>query len=60
VIARREARVSGRLRWPPTDAPGPAAIFDAEDSAVSEDGVLVHRGRAFATVEATLRDYARG
>lgn len=43
-----EARVAGRLAWPPTLAPGLAAIFvpDAPEQ-LSEDGVLVHRRRAF-------------
>jgi XTP/dITP diphosphohydrolase len=58
VIAHGEARVRGRLRWPPSSAPVPAAIFDAEDGAVIVDGVLAHRRAAFAAIEATLR--ARG
>lgn len=55
VIARSEARVHGRLRSPLTSASGPAAIFEPDEGAVIEDGVLVHRRRAFAAIEATLR-----
>lgn len=59
VVLRGEARIDGRLRWPPTDAPGPAAIFAAQDGSVFDDGVLLHRRRAFATIEAALRAFAR-
>lgn len=55
VILRGEARVVGKLRWPPTDAPGPAAIFAADSGEVLLDGVLAHRRAAFATIEAALR-----
>ncbi len=55
VDLRGEARVGGVLAWPPTDAPGPAAIFSAQDGAVIEDGVLVHRRAAFDRVAPRLR-----
>lgn len=43
-----EARIAGRLAWPPSHAPGLAAIFVPDPPEVlSEDGVLVHRRRAF-------------
>lgn len=52
VDLRGEARVDGVLSWPPSDAPGPAAIF-VPNTLV--DGVLAHRRAAFATIEAALR-----
>ena len=55
VDLRSEARVGGLLVWPPTDAPGAAAIFAPEDRAVIEDGVLVHRRAAFDRVVSRLR-----
>lgn len=48
VLEIGEARIGGRLAWPPTAAPGLAAIFVPDAPAVLlEDGVLVHRRRAF-------------
>ncbi|HWB77960.1 MAG TPA: non-canonical purine NTP pyrophosphatase [Nannocystaceae bacterium] len=43
-----EARIAGRLAWPPTNAPGLAAIFVPDPpERLLADGVLVHRRRAF-------------
>ncbi len=52
------ATVDGAMSWPPTDAPGFAAIFDCE-SAVSESEVLVHRRRALAELLATSAESRR-
>ncbi len=50
-----EARVGGRLRWPPSQAPGPAAIFVPDPPhALEEDGVLVHRRLAFERLRPAL------
>jgi len=59
-VARAQARIDGRLRWPPTHAPGPAAIFAPDDGEVMDAGVLVHRRVAFASIEAALRATSAG
>ncbi len=41
-----EAEIRGTLRWPPTDAPGFAALLDTEAPLMSQ-GVLAHRRAAF-------------
>lgn len=56
VIAIAESEIPGRLRWPPGDAPGLAAMFEPDPPHVLvEGGVLVHRRVAFARLEPALR-----
>jgi XTP/dITP diphosphohydrolase len=51
-----EARVQGRLCWPPGTAPGLAAMFMPDDAEpLVQDGVLLHRRRAFAELTPALR-----
>ncbi|MBC8073860.1 MAG: hypothetical protein IAG13_36415 [Deltaproteobacteria bacterium] len=50
------AAIDGRLRWPPTDAPGLAAIFEPDAPLqLLERGVLVHRRVAYAKLLPALR-----
>jgi inosine/xanthosine triphosphate pyrophosphatase family protein len=56
VIAVAESEIPGRLRWPPGDAPGLAAMFEPDPPHVLvEGGVLVHRRVAFERLVPALR-----
>lgn len=50
-----EAIVHGSLRWPPSRAAGPAAMFEPDTGVVVEHGVLIHRRLAFESIVPQLR-----
>jgi XTP/dITP diphosphohydrolase len=56
VVAVAESEIPGRLRWPPGDAPGLAAMFEPDPPHVLVDGgALVHRRVAFERLVPALR-----
>jgi XTP/dITP diphosphohydrolase len=56
AIDHAVAAIDGRLRWPPGDAPGLAAIFAPDPPwDLLERGVLVHRRVAYARLLPALR-----
>jgi XTP/dITP diphosphohydrolase len=56
-----EARIEGRLCWPPTDAPGLAAIFVPDaDAPLVDDGVLLSRRVAFERLRPALLALVHG
>jgi len=53
-----EGSVAGWLRWPPTQLPGPAAVFECDGAPLETNGVLLPRRLAFAALSDVLS--ARG